>query len=343
VGIVSGVLIALGTIVFCFVPVIGLLEILRCAYLEWRSDRIPILLYHRLISRDRARRGEVRDEEPIYAIHDDTFEAQMRFLRDNGHTTLSLDELLAIREGGRSLPPKSLAITFDDGYESNYTLALPALKRHGHRATIFTVLEPDDYTRRQVEGIDRFLNHDQMRELDRSGVAIESHTVTHCVLSELDEQTARHELAESKRRLSEILGRPVRHLAIPRSGQNRRVLSMAREAGYVTVCGNCKGSSNGWSSLFSLPRIVIERDMSLPDFRRALTPGASLVLRLVGNVKRLPALLLGPSAAVKLRRALYFGPFGRLFITRRLKWLAMSAGVLYLLGSAVFIWYLVTR
>jgi len=167
--------------------------------------------------------------------------------------------------------------------------------------------------------------------------------VTHCVLSELDDAAARLELTESKRRLEEILGRPIRHLAIPRSGQSRRVLALAQAAGYETICSNSKGSSNGWSNLLSLPRIVIERDMTVDDFARALTPKASLVLRLVGNLKRLPALLFGASFATRLRRLLYFGPLGRLFVTRRLKQLLAGAALLYLLGSALFTWYLVTR
>ena len=336
-------LIALGVAVFLLLPALLLLEVARCACLEWRRDRVPILLYHRLISRAAAGAGTVRDDEPIYAIHDDTFAAQMRYLKEDGHTTLSLDQFLAMRRGERPLPPKALVITFDDGYESNYTLALPGLRRFGHRATVFVALEPDEYTRRQVEGIDRFLTADQMRELDAAGVAIESHTVTHCVLSELDDDAVRLELTESKRRLGEILGRPVRHLAIPRSGQSRRVRSLARAAGYETICGNSKGSSNGWSNLLSLPRIVIERDMTADDFARALTPKAALVLRLVGNLKRLPAILFGAGFATRLRRLLYFGPLGRLFVTRRLKRLLAGAVALYLLGSILFAWYLVTR
>jgi peptidoglycan/xylan/chitin deacetylase (PgdA/CDA1 family) len=336
-------LVGLGVVVFLVVPSILLLEVLRCAYLEWRGDRIPILLYHRLVSSEEVRAGRVPDREPIYAIHDETFDAQMRFLKERGYTTLSLDEFLEIRRGARKPPPLPLVITLDDGYQSNYTLAFPSLRRHGQKATIFVVLEPDDYTRKQVEGIDTFLTEDQMRELDRSGTAIESHTVTHCVLSELDEKTARFELVESRRRLSEILGRPVRHLAVPRSGQSRRVRALAREAGYEAVCGNNKGSSNGWSNLLALPRIVIERDMAPADFESALEPRHSLILRLVGNVKRIPAILLGPTAATKLRRALYFGPLGKLFVTRHLKRLVAGGALLYLLGSAVFAWYLLTR
>jgi peptidoglycan/xylan/chitin deacetylase (PgdA/CDA1 family) len=339
----TAMLVGLGIVVFLVLPSILLLEVLRCVVLEWREDRIPILLYHRLVSSEAVRAGRIPDREPIYAIHDDTFEGQMRFLKERGYTTLSLDEFLAIRQGKRKLPPRPLVVTLDDGYRSNYTLALPILRRYGQKATIFVVLEPDDYTRQQVEGIDSFLTVEQMRELDRSGVAIESHTVTHCVLSEMDEKTARHELVESKRRLSEILDRPVRHLAIPRSGQNRRVLALAREAGYETVCCNNKGSSNGWSNLLALPRIVVERDMTLLDFERALEPRSSLILRLVGNVKRVPAILFGPTNATRLRRALYFGPLGKLFITRRLKQLLAGGFLLYLLGSAAFMWFLVTR
>ena len=91
-------LIALGVAVFFVLPALLLLEVARCVYLEWRHDRVPILLYHRLISRQAVRAGTTRDDEPIYAIHDDTFEAQMRYLKEHGHKTLSLDDFLAIRQ-----------------------------------------------------------------------------------------------------------------------------------------------------------------------------------------------------------------------------------------------------
>src|SRR5439155_16298820 len=137
-----------------------------------------------------------------------------------GYTTLSMDEFLAIRRGQAPLPERPVVLTFDDGYLSNHALAWPILRREGLTATIFVVPEPDAYTRDLVRGIDAFLSADQMRELDRGGVAIESHTLTHCVLADLDDDAARHELVESRRRLGDNLGRPVRHLAVPRSGHS---------------------------------------------------------------------------------------------------------------------------
>jgi peptidoglycan/xylan/chitin deacetylase (PgdA/CDA1 family) len=333
----------LGILVFFVVPALLALEVARLAYLEFRRDRVPILLYHRLISREDVAAGRTPDTEPIYACYDDTFEQQMKHLHDQGYTALSLDDLKTIRESRAALPAKPVVITFDDGYASNHAMALPVLRRFGQKATVFVALEPDAYTRGRVAGFDGFLDAEQMREMDRSGVAVESHTLTHCILSELDPAAALHELTESKRRLSEILGRPVRHLAVPRSGHSRTVRALVRRAGYETACCNAKGSSNGWSSLLALPRIVIERDMSPGDFARALTPRAALALRLVGNVKRIPALLVGARATQGLRRRLYGGPLAGVFQTRRLKRLLGGCVMLYLLGAIAFAWYLVTR
>ncbi|MBI4241866.1 MAG: polysaccharide deacetylase family protein [Candidatus Rokubacteria bacterium] len=334
---------ALGVFLFYIIPAFLLGEVLRCVYLEHRGDRIPILLYHRLISRKEVEAGRIPDREPIYVSYDDSFDAQMRDLRDHGFTTLSLDDFLAIRRGESVRPAKPVVVTFDDGYESNHALAWPVLHRYGMKATIFVAPQPDDYTRNLVAGIDGFLSADQMRDMDRGGVAIESHTLTHCVLTDLDDAAARHELVESKRRLSEILGRPVRHLAVPRSGHSHRIRRLARQAGYLTVCANGKGSSNGWSSLYALPRIVVERDTTPEDLDRALRPAGAVILRLVGNLKRIPTLLFGSVRTQKMRRALYSSPLGGLFLTRCLVRVLAGWALLYAVGIALFTWHLMSR
>jgi len=163
------------------------------------------------------------------------------------------------------------------------------------------------------------------------------------VLSDLDGAAARYELSESRRVLERILGRPVRHLAVPRSGHSRRIRSLAKGEGYRTVCSNGKGSSNGWSDLHALPRIVIERDTTLQDFSLALGPRRAVVLRLVGNLKRIPALVFGTTRTQMIRRVLYGSPVGSWFQTRRLvRGLAFIAA-LYATAIVVFTWYLVTR
>ena len=118
---------------------------------------------------------------------------------------------------------------------------------------------------------------------------------------------------------------------------------LVREAGYKTACGNNKGSANLNSDLLGLPRIVIERDMSIEDFAGALGPRAGLALRLVGNIKRIPERLGGARFASRVRRLLYRGPLQVLFRTRNLKLALLSVAVLYLCASAAFLAWLVNR
>lgn len=329
-------LLAFGFVLFAFIPLGLAAAIGWCVYQEYRRDRIPILLYHRLVSREAVRAGRIPDNEPIYAAYDDVFAGQMDHLKKDGYTTLNCDDLVDIRSGRRALPARSVVITFDDGYESNYSMAFPSLRRCGQKATIYVAPQPDEYSRKLVAGIDGFLTPEQMRELDRNGVSIESHTLTHCVLSELPDDQARYELTESRRVLSDILGRPVRHLAVPRSGYSRRIHRLAIEAGYETVCCNNKGSSTSSSDLMALPRIVIERDMSVADFANLLRPRTAAMLRIIGNLKRIPERLFGPTGAKNIRTWLYNSPIGGLFVTRRLKRILAAGAAVYGLACLAF-------
>lgn len=337
------VLIVLGCVVFLAVPALVGLWVAYTVWLEYRRDRIPILLYHRFISKSAAEQGRVRDDEMVWVSYDTTFAGQMKYLHQAGYTTLTFDDYLEIRAGRMPLPEKPVVITLDDGYLSNYTIAYPVLKTHGQKATIFVAPEPDEHTRRLVEGVDGFLSPEQMREMAENGISIQSHTLTHCILSEMDEPAVAHELQESRRRLAEITGRRVEHLAIPRAGYSRRVRRLVKEAGYKTACCNNKGASNGRSDPLALPRIVIERDMSVEDFARCLTPWSSAMLRIVGTLKRVPEYVGGVGFAAQVRGFLYAGPLRRIFETRVLKRLVAAFALLYLGGSIGFVWYLVAR
>ena len=332
--------VVLGILIFFIIPSLAIVVMLRCVYLEYRWDRVPILLYHRLISRDRAERGLVRDDEMIWVSYDTSFAEQMAYLREAGYTALCFDDYLAIRAGQRPMPPKPVILTFDDGYLSNYTIAYPVLKKYGYKATVFVSPEPDEHTRQLIEGIDGFLDTAQICEMVDQGVSIQSHTLTHCVLTELSDEAAMFELAESRRKLAEMTGRPVDHIAIPRAGYSWRVKRLVKEAGYKTACCNNKGSANGLSDLLALPRIVIERDMSIEDFARCLMPRASTMLRIVGNIKRIPERIGGAHFARKVRNVLYIKPFRPLFQTRNLKKVIAIFALAYLSGSLWFIWYL---
>jgi len=331
----------IGIVLFCILPALVLLWLSCCVYLEYRRDRIPILLYHRLISKSDAEQGLVPDNEMIYVSYDTVFAEQMAFLAKAGYTTLDLDDYVKIRSGQAPMPEKPVIITFDDGYLSNYTMAYPALQKHNHKATIFVAPEPDEYTRKLVKGIDDFANEDQMREMADNKISIQSHTMTHCILTNMDDKTAFYELSESRKKLSNITNHPVDHLAVPRAGYSRRIKKLVKKAGYKTACCNNKGSANGLSDPLALPRIVIERNTRIEDFARSLQPRTSAILRIVGNIKRIPERIGGPIFAKRIRDILYIGPLRIIFETRNLKKLIILFALLYLIGSLAFMWYLI--
>jgi peptidoglycan/xylan/chitin deacetylase (PgdA/CDA1 family) len=227
-------------------------------------------------------------------------------------------------------------VTFDDGYRSNYTLAFPVLRRNAQKATVFVALDPDDHTRAQVAGFDDFLRPAELREMADSGISIQSHSLTHRILTELPDEEVRFELEESCRRLEEITGRAVRHLAIPRAGYSQRVRQIAREVGYSTVCCNNKGTANGLSNPLALPRIVVDREMSREEFGRALRPAGGVILRVVGNLKRIPERIGGARFARRVRDLLYRGPLRHAFTTRNLKRAVVIAALAYLCGGVIF-------
>lgn len=330
----------LGILIFWVTPALVALWLTRCVCMEYRRDRIPILLYHRLLRKADADAGRVPDNEMIWVSYDASFAEQMQYLREAGYTTLDLDDYVKIRSGQRPLPDKPVIVTFDDGYLSSYTLAYPVLKENGQKAVIFAVLEPDDHSLRQVKGVDSFVSPEQIREMSDNGISIQSHTLTHCILSEVSDDQARYELEESRRRLETITGRSVCHIAIPRAGYSRRIRRLVEAAGYKTACCNNKGSASGLANLLALPRIVIERDMTLEDFKRCLTPGAALMLRIVGNIKRIPERIGGGRFARRVRDILYIKPLQPLFETRNLKRIVLLVALLYVLGCILFTWYL---
>ena len=322
-------------------PLAALLWLLRIIYLEYRQDRVPILLYHRLVSKSAAQKGEIRDDEMIFVSYDAAFAEQMAYLNREGYTTLDFDDYLAIRDGNMPLPQKPVIITFDDGYLSNYTMAFPQLKKCNLKATLFVALEPNEYSLKCVEGVDSFLNASQLFEMSAHQVSIQSHTLTHCVLSALSDKEALYELTESRRQIALITGRSVDHIAIPRAGYSRRIRHLVQTAGYKTACCNNKGSACNLSDLLALPRIVIERDMNISDFARSLTPRASVMLRIVGNIKRIPERIAGPQLAKKVRDILYGGPFHYFFTMKTLKMIIPAFAALYLVGSLLFSWHMV--
>lgn len=102
------------------------------------------------------------------------------------------------------------------------------------------------------------LGADMVVALDRNGVEIGAHTVTHPILTSLDDEAARHEIGAGKRQLEALTGRPVRLFAYPNGKAGKdfdaRHVAMVREAGFDAAFTTAAGAADPAHDRYQLPR-----------------------------------------------------------------------------------------
>lgn len=102
------------------------------------------------------------------------------------------------------------------------------------------------------------LTQDMVRNLARAGIEIGGHTVSHPILTRLEDSQARHEISACKKQLEEITGKPVRFFAYPNGKFNidfdERHVAMAKEAGYLGAFTTAFGAATHVNDPYQLPR-----------------------------------------------------------------------------------------
>jgi hypothetical protein len=215
------------------------------------NQSIVFLMYHELEipGRDlcQAAPGYAR-----YVLPGGVFRAQMNHLKDQGWHGLSVSQALAFPPG------PNVAITFDDGCETDLLQAAPILRQAGFSATFFITCGR--------LGTAGYLSTSQLRELSAQGFEIGCHSMTHPYLTELDEAGLRYEICEAKSQLEQIVGSPVNHFSCPGGRYDHRVRSMARSAGYRTLATSDIRANSPRTDVFSLGRVAMLRNFPLSTF-----------------------------------------------------------------------------
>lgn len=101
---------------------------------ENNQKGIPVLLYHHIL-----KKSENAFPNDSAIMDCEEFEAQMKYLYDHGFYTATLSDLALYLQGRKSLPAKTVVITFDDGHKTNYLYAYPILKKYGFHAGAFLI------------------------------------------------------------------------------------------------------------------------------------------------------------------------------------------------------------
>ncbi|MGA2255620.1 MAG: polysaccharide deacetylase family protein, partial [Thermoguttaceae bacterium] len=156
-----------------------------------------------------------------YVVKESAFHDQLTWLKDHGWQGLSVGQALETER------TQDVALTFDDGCETDLLTAAPLLRQLLYNATFYITVG--------FLGNRGFLSRAQLRELTDQGFEIGCHSMTHAYLSDLGAKELHYEIADSKQALEQITGRPVEHFSCPGGRLNSRVVEVAREAGYRSL------------------------------------------------------------------------------------------------------------
>jgi len=201
-----------------------------------------------------------------FTVSPEAFERQMQWLKESGCNIISLDELTRYRATGQ-IPPRTVAITFDDGYEDNCTNAFPVLQRYRVPATIFVTTGDLTGKKISLRPLAK-MNDAQLRLLHESGlVAIEPHSDTHPTFTDISEGEIEREVRESKAYIEFLLKKNCRHFAYPRGHHSDAAHRVLARCGISFGYGFGRGRVQPWHNPYALNRNGIGADVSFAEFK----------------------------------------------------------------------------
>ncbi len=256
------------------------------------KTKLPILFYHK-INNTHPKARSIDLYVPPYK-----FEEQMRHLSRRGYRSITFDDAVDKLKGGLPLSPKSVVITFDDGYLDNYEHAFPILKKYGLTATMFIVTDFVGQTNKWPHSREKLpealMSWDNIREMAAYGISFGSHTCNHWNLKRLDKETElahapltqtlspegrgwsegdkiKYELTESKKKLESELQTEITTFCYPYGEYTDKVIQKVKQSGYMGACSTDHGNRHLSEDIYTLKRVFLWHNMPLWKFAYYLT------------------------------------------------------------------------
>jgi peptidoglycan/xylan/chitin deacetylase (PgdA/CDA1 family) len=198
---------------------------------------------------------------PALYVRVPQFAAEVRWLARHHYSAVTMDQVEAAWTGRGSLPRRPVVFTFDDGYRSTYTHALPILRRRHwpgnlnlevRRALIPSAMPPW-----------------RLRRLIGAGWEIDAHTINHLDLTAVTTTQLRHEVAGSRQWIRLHLHVPVDFFCYPAGRYDATVIAAVKAAGFVGAETENPGFATP-EEPYELPRIRVNLDESLATFAASL-------------------------------------------------------------------------
>ena len=200
----------------------------------------------------------------------ETFKKHLDYLHDNGFNVLPLNKILTTLSQGKELPAQSVAITFDDAYESILHNALPLLKEKKYPFTVFINTQSID------AGYKNYLTWDELKELQKHNALIANHTHSHLHMTrraknetkEAWKKRVKKDILIAKQILKEKLNVSNDLFAYPYGEYNKDVEDILKSLGYFGIAQQ-SGAIGLEFNKYEVPRFPMATNYS--DMKRFAT------------------------------------------------------------------------
>lgn len=216
-----------------------------------------ILMYH-----------SVGDNDEFSTVKEKTFIMHMEYLNKHKYNIIALENLALLLKENKKIPRKTICITFDDGYEDNYSVVFEIMKKMNFPFTIFVGTAYIDSIFTTLRNIKiPFLKKHQIIEMANSGlVTIGSHSHNHHKLVHISKEQAIKELSESNNILESILNKKINCFSYPSGRFNEEVEILAKEK-FSIICTVIKGRVKNGDLIYRLKRNSIDSKTSFNKFK----------------------------------------------------------------------------
>lgn len=204
---------------------------------------VPVLMYHHIQPESVAKQlGQT-----ALTVDNLIFESQMKYLSQNGYTTLFADELINALINYKTLPKKSIVITIDDGYEDNYIYALPVLQKYGLKANIMLASG--------LMNNSNMLSWDEVKSLKSSGlIYFTNHTWSHYPVVKPPQIKIEMEIDTAQKEIQDETGQIVNVFTYPYGEFNNNAIKTLQDKGYIGAFSEIPGQYQCDSFLMTLHR-----------------------------------------------------------------------------------------
>lgn len=228
---------------------------------------VKVLLYHHILPKER---DSFLNNASVIDLED--FEEQMMYLYENKYNVISIRELEQFLQLKKRLPKKSVVITFDDGYLSNYHYAYPILKRYNFSGAIFLITSLVNNENENFNG--DLLQYLSWQNIDEMSDIIEWGNHTHD-LHYIDESGTSFLLTRSVEVVDNDLKKNMRltksaYFSYVYGQYNDETINILKENNIILSFTTKPGPVTRKDSIFELNRYIIYPNTNIEEFKSLL-------------------------------------------------------------------------